>query len=227
MSTDLVPLFPLHTVLFPRMPLPLHIFEERYKQMVQRCLREQIPFGVVLIREGEEVGGAAVPESVGTLARIHAIKRLPDGRMNILAIGTERFHLLEHYADREPYLVGLTQPLHDLPGDPEALNPLAAEVSALFHDYFQALIAQAGVRLPDYELPTNAEELSFVIAAVLQADLAQRQVFLELTDTAARLSEQKALLQTELERLREMTHTSRIAFQRMDTGKWSGTLSRN
>jgi Lon protease-like protein len=205
----------------------MHIFEERYKQLVQRCLQEQMPFGVVLIREGEEVGGPALPESVGTLARIHAIKRLADGRMNILVIGTERFRLLEHYEDRAPYLVGLTEPLHDMPSNPEVLHPLAAEVSALFHEYFEALMAQAGVRLPDYELPPDAEELSFIVAAVLQVELAQRQAFLELTDTVARLSEQKHLLQAELEHLRKMSRLSRMAFQRLDTGKWTSTLSRN
>src|SRR5205814_5524803 len=91
MVDELMALFPLNTVLFPGMPLPLHIFEERYKLMIGRCLEEERPFGVVLIQSGPEVGGTAVPHRVGTTAHIAAVRRLDDGRMNLIAIGQERF----------------------------------------------------------------------------------------------------------------------------------------
>ena len=82
-----LPLFPLNTVLFPGMVLPLHIFEERYKLMMNRCLEQERPFGVVLIREGAEVGEQAVPYDVGTTSVIAGVTRYDDGRMNIVSLG--------------------------------------------------------------------------------------------------------------------------------------------
>src|SRR3954453_11337770 len=86
-----IPLFPLNTVLFPGMPLPLHIFEPRYREMIGACVRDERPFGVVLIKEGREVGEAAMPFEVGTLAKIVGVERLDDGRMNVVTVGTDRF----------------------------------------------------------------------------------------------------------------------------------------
>src|SRR5918992_1580301 len=87
-----LPLFPLHTVLCPGVALPLHIFEERYRLMVARCIERDEPFGVVLIRDGREVGPMT--------------GRIPDGRMDIVAIGDRRFRICELIEGREPYLVG-------------------------------------------------------------------------------------------------------------------------
>ena len=100
-----IPLFPLNTVLFPKQGFPLHIFEERYKQMIQRCVDDSLPFGVVLIESGEEVGGEAIPHKVGTTAEITAMERLQDGRMNLIAMGRSRFRIFA--LDRnEAYLQG-------------------------------------------------------------------------------------------------------------------------
>ena len=88
-----IPLFPLNVVLFPGGFLPLHIFEERYKLMIQRCLDDESEFGVVLIKSGLEVGGNAEPHAVGTAARIVNVKKEEDGRMNIMVTGRERFRI--------------------------------------------------------------------------------------------------------------------------------------
>jgi Lon protease-like protein len=205
MPGEPLPLFPLNTVLFPRMPLPLHVFEERYKQMINRCLQDETPFGIVLIKEGEEVGEAVVPEGVGTIARIHAIERLDEGRMHLLTEGTERFRLLDYIVGSEPYLVGLIEPLHDEPSDTKKLAPLVSHVSDQFHEYFHTLVATAGVDMPDYELPDDPEEFSFVIAAVVRTDMRRRQALLEMTDTAARLRLQKKLLSVEIERIKHLS----------------------
>ncbi|MEZ4622859.1 MAG: LON peptidase substrate-binding domain-containing protein [Caldilineaceae bacterium] len=96
-----LPLFPLkNVVLFPGMVLPLHIFEPRYREMINRCIDEQLPFGVVLIEEGTEIGEAATPHRIGTGAKIIRVERLEDGRMNITALGTERFQIQEVHHDR-------------------------------------------------------------------------------------------------------------------------------
>jgi Lon protease-like protein len=202
MAIELYPLFPLNTVLFPRMPLPLHIFEDRYKRMINRCLQEEMPFGVLLIQEGSEVGDIAKPESVGTLARIHAVERLDEGEMNLLTEGTQRFRLLDTLDSGDAYLVGRIELMRDAPSKIEVVSPLAEEVTRQFQEYFNILVEHAGVQMPTYELPDDAEELSFVIASVIDTDLAGRQTFLEMTDTVERLTLQTALLNVELARLR-------------------------
>src|SRR5687768_9701668 len=123
-----LPLFPLHTVLFPGHPLPLHIFEPRYRLMIGRCLEQSAPFGVVLIRAGLEVGAPAEPYAVGTRAEIVRHERLDDGRLNLLCVGRERFRVRE-LIPGEPYLLGLVEELADAPIEPDAAD-LAAELSA-------------------------------------------------------------------------------------------------
>ncbi|HSV73047.1 MAG TPA: LON peptidase substrate-binding domain-containing protein [Chthonomonadales bacterium] len=203
MGTREIPLFPLQAVLFPRMPMPLRIFEDRYRIMIERCIEHNAPFGVVLIREGEESAEPATPVSVGTLAQIHAVQKLEGGRVNILTVGSERFRVVERHADREPYLIGVTEPYaDDPPADVERLSVLSGSVSGLFGEYFKALISAAGVDLPEYDLPSDAVDLSFVIAAVIQVPLEQRQTLLEMTDTAARLEREQAILQGQIEVIR-------------------------
>jgi uncharacterized protein len=107
-----VPLFPLHAVLCPGIALPLHIFEPRYRAMVNRCLADDAPFGVVWIRDGREVGaGDLAIASVGTFAEIREADRLADGRYDVVAIGTGRFRVEEVFADRETYLVARVDPV--------------------------------------------------------------------------------------------------------------------
>ena len=88
-----LPMFPLNVVLFPGMMLPLHIFEPRYREMINHCIDTKSPFGVLLIKEGQEVDGLATPHSIGTAARIVNVKHETDGRMNIMAVGTQRFEV--------------------------------------------------------------------------------------------------------------------------------------
>ena len=111
-----LPLFPLNLVLFPGMPLPLHIFEERYKAMIGQCLDTEQPFGVLLIKEGLEVGEPADPFMIGTSARIVRVEQLDDGRMNMLTQGERRFQVME-ITQKVPHLVGQIQYLDEEPGD--------------------------------------------------------------------------------------------------------------
>src|SRR5712692_5059879 len=94
------PLFPLNTVLFPQGRMPLYIFEPRYREMINRCLEEDLAFGALLIKEGAEVGATATPHEIGTVARIVDVARSEDGRMNISIMGITRFKLLEQSAQR-------------------------------------------------------------------------------------------------------------------------------
>jgi Lon protease-like protein len=215
MSVQNVPLFPLQTVLFPRMPLPLKIFEERYKRMISHCLKEERHFGVVLIKEGVEVGGPAVPERVGTMTRIHAIEPLEGGQYQLFAEGTTRFTILEVDDTSEPYLIGRVEPLADGPSSGDGLVTETEKARALFRDYFDILVQYAGVQMPEYELPDGAEDLSFVVAAVVQASIPMRQSFLEMTDTAARLSSLQELLTADIERLRLASDRTNFVAQQL------------
>src|ERR1017187_4392845 len=99
-----VPLFPLSTVLFPHMPMSLHIFEERYKAMMRDCRKASTTFGIVAIRSGQETGGGAIPYEVGTLAQRDEIEELPDGGGILVVVGASRFHFAA-FSHRRPCLV--------------------------------------------------------------------------------------------------------------------------
>jgi len=146
-----IPLFPLHTVLAPGIALPLHIFEERYRLMVRRCLEASVPFGVVLIRQGREVAGpdgeGAMELSIagiGTFAEIREASRYPDGRYDILTVGAGRFAVRDIVSDREPYLVGVVDPVEDEAGDPAVEDALAQRVSRRFVDYLRLMQPRDG-----------------------------------------------------------------------------------
>lgn len=200
-----LPLFPLHSVLFPQFPLQLHIFEERYKVMMNACIERDQPFGVVLIKEGEEVGAPATPHDVGCTARILAVKRLADGRMHLLAAGEHRFRLLDYVEAELPYLIGRVEPLEDLPAAAPAMPKLLEEVSDLFLRYLRLLAECANQPLPDgIELPDDAALLAFCIASVAQLSLADKQRLLEMVDTQERLEQERALLTAQIEALETM-----------------------
>jgi uncharacterized protein len=193
-----LPLFPLNTVLFPGMPLPLHIFEERYKLMIGTCLVTDRSFGVALIRSGQEVGEPAEPFEVGTVARIVDVERLPDGRMNLMAVGVQRYRLLR-LLEQRPFLVGLVQPM---PASAELVDAdLAAEVAERFGAYVRDLHG-AEVAGGLAELSREPETLSFQVASLLPIAARARQDLLELDSTAERLRRLRGLLRREHDTLR-------------------------
>ncbi|NUQ69960.1 MAG: LON peptidase substrate-binding domain-containing protein [Chthonomonadales bacterium] len=202
MSPRRVPLFPLNTVLFPGMPLPLHVFEERFRKLVERCVDAKEPFGVILATDPDERGIEIA--RVGTIARIHAVQRLHEGRFNLLAVGDERFYVLRRTATADGYDEALVEPLSDMPGEPEHLAPLANQVRRLFDLYFGTVVQRAGLRPLDYELPEDPENLSFVVAAILQLPLPGRQELLESTSTAERLQQEIACLERDMARAQEI-----------------------
>jgi uncharacterized protein len=188
-----LPLFPLNTVLFPGLPLPLHIFEERYKLMIATCLVTDSEFGVTLIRAGVEVGGPAEPHEIGTIARILEVDRLPDGRMNIVTVGTERFRLTE-VVEREPYLVGRVAPLPS--GHPDADPDLTSDVRDKFLAYLRTLRPELAERAPT-KLADEPEALSFQLAAALPIVPDRRQTLLAMDSAAERLRALRSVIQRE------------------------------
>jgi Lon protease-like protein len=154
-----LPLFPLHSVLCPGVALPLHIFEERYRLMVSRCIERSEPFGVVLIREGHEVGPLTVRVAeVGTTALIREAGRYPDGRMDIMTVGGRRFRVHGVDGDREPYLVGDVSLIEEQVGERREAQRLAALVGRRFLEYLEVLQpALAGEDGPEIEVEIEIE----------------------------------------------------------------------
>lgn len=195
-----LPLFPLGSVLFPGATLNLHIFEERYRLMIARCLEQQSPFGVVLIREGDEVEegrpGArpAEPFAIGTIAEISAKVRLEDGRYLLTAVGRERFRV-QYILQRTPYLIASVAALPD--ERPAGTAAAAAELRATYERYWQAVAAATGVPSQPEDLPGDPLELSYQLADRLQVPVARKQHWLEV-DLRTRLREIAADLRLEL-----------------------------
>lgn len=201
MNTRKLSLLPLNAVLFPEMMLPLHIFEDRYKKMIQACLDGDLTFGVALIKSGQEVGGPAEPYAVGTTARIEEWVQLEKGDFNLIALGGQRFRILA-ILTREPFLQVWVEFLKDAPSDPEALRPLIVEVSEQTRQYLGMLL-QSEERLPRLNLPKEPERLSYTVASALRIPALERQELLELMDTRERLERLQAVLEREIKTLRE------------------------
>ena len=195
---DDLPLFPLHVVLFPDMPLPLHIFEPRYREMVMRCREDKSPFGVILMREGEEAGDQAAPHLIGTTARITQYEEMQDGRMNILVFGETRFRVTQTLHDK-PYLSAKVEPLAEEAGDPYLAQPAAEAVTSLFKKYLRALFAMTGRSLSALQLPREPAYLSYAVASVLQVPLEEKQSLLEIGATTRRLEYEAEILRAEIE----------------------------
>jgi Lon protease-like protein len=203
-----LPLFPLHFVLFPHYPLQLHIFEDRYRAMISECIERNAPFGVVLIAEGTETGDPPVPHDIGCVARILAVKKLEDGRMNLLAVGEKRFRLLEYSEADQPYLIGRVEALDDEDWTEAEPDKPLRDLHRLFKKYLRLLAHCSGMSLPDLELPDDPTALGFCIAAVTQLPAMEKQRLLAMTDPQVRLKSEKRLLRRQIKELETLKTTT-------------------
>jgi len=197
-----LPLFPLErVVLFPGMLLPLHIFEERYKMMIASCQVSEAPFGVLLIRSGEEVGPAATPARIGCTARLTRVDRFPDGTMDILAVGQHRFTLRETpRLAADGYLVAQARITTDEESASQVPAQLAAAVAAEFRTYWAAVTERrrrGAASQGEIELPGAPVALSFHVAAGIRVDPREQQQLLGIDDVTARLERELQLLRRE------------------------------
>ncbi|MGG6270379.1 LON peptidase substrate-binding domain-containing protein [Leptolyngbya sp. AN03gr2] len=184
-----LPLFPLpDLVLFPGRPLPLHIFEFRYRMMMNTILDGDRRFGVLMW--DQEKGQ---PAPVGCCAEIVQFQRLPDDRMKVLTLGQQRFRVLE-YTREKPYRVGLVEWIEDHPPTQD-LRPLAKDVNQLLYDVVRLSEKLSGqdIELPE-EIPSLPTELSYWIASNLHNVPDEQQALLELQDTQARLERESEIL---------------------------------
>jgi uncharacterized protein len=213
--SEVLPLFPLGAVLYPGMLMPLHIFEDRYRQLVRDLLAGPEPrrFGVIAIRKGREtgidgVGGLQSLYEIGCTAALRRVDQLDDGRFHIVTVGTQRFRLLG-LDESQAYLQGEVELLAEEPVAPAAAGPAVRVVQAAFREYLDALTEWGGATVRLEELPDEPSLLSFIVAAAVVVDLPVRQALLAEPDTLHRLAAERALLSRETAMLR--TTTSRPA----------------
>lgn len=184
-----LPLFPLpELVLFPGRPLPLHIFEFRYRIMINTILESDRRFGVLMWDPNR---GRAV--TVGCCAEVTQFERLEDDRMMVLSLGQQRFRVLD-YVREKPYRVGLVEWIEDAPTQMD-LRVLAADVTRLLEDVVRlsAKLTDQAIEVPK-DIPSLPTELSYWIASNFYGAAAEQQSLLELQDTAARLEREVEIL---------------------------------
>lgn len=203
---EMLPLFPLTTVLFPGMRLPLHVFEPRYVRLVQDLLDRGEPrrFGVIAIRKGRETGedGVTALYDVGCVATVRQIEPRDDGGYDLATVGTSRFRLLR--VDRsQSYLRGEVEMLPDDVGEDSA--PRVTKVQAAFRGYLNALADRGGGVINISDLPDEPVLLSYIVGAAMIIDLSERQSLLAAPDAVARLRAERSLLVREIGMLRATT----------------------
>lgn len=184
-----LPLFPLpELVLFPDIRLPLHIFEFRYRIMMNTILQGDRRFGVLMV--DPTTGQVA---DVGCCAEIIHHQRLPDDRMKIMTLGQQRFRILE-YVREKPYFVGLVEWIEDHPVQQD-LRDLATDVNQLLQDVVRLSGKLTGqlIELPD-DIPTLPTELSYWVAGNLKGAAQEQQQLLEMQNTLARLEREIEIL---------------------------------
>jgi Lon protease-like protein len=182
LDDSVIPLFPLHTVLFPGGPLPLRIFETRYTDMVRRCTREQQPFGVVLIQEGDEAGPVATTATVGCSARIADFYTLKDGLLGISCVGERKFRVQRVWRAADGLNMGEVtwldpEPAHALPGEYARLGATVRRAVDELAQQYQ-------------HVEKHFEDASWVgarLTELLPIELNDKQLLLELDDPVARL----------------------------------------
>ena len=221
-----IALFPLHAVLAPGLVLPIHVFEERYRELVRRCLASGESFGVVLIRDGSEVGDPlpSVAE-VGTSARIRVARRYGDGRFHLGVLGDTRFRIERINRERAPYLVAEATAAEEDVGDPVVARRLAGRVALRYLTYLEQLrsVQTAADTRRDEERSGITEEsgeadegravldvarriaspddpvvLSHVLSGLVHIDLDERQALLEASTAESRLARLDTILGREI-----------------------------
>ncbi len=205
-----MPLFPLGTVLYPGLLLPLHIFEDRYRQLVRDLLDGSGPrrFGVIAIRKGRETGAQSVSAlyEIGCTATLRRVTEYEDGRFDLVTVGAERFRLGQ-LGEADPYLRGDVHLLAEDTGDEAAAGQAVAAVHRGFRSYLAALADQGGSQISVPDLPDDPIALSYLVAASMIVDLPVKQSLLAEPDALRRLTAERALLSQETMMLRSLPST--------------------
>jgi uncharacterized protein len=206
--SETLPLFPLGTVLYPGLLLPLHVFEERYRQLVRDLLAGPEPraFGVIAIHEGRETGpnGIVTLYEVGCTATLRQATELDDGRYDLVTVGAQRF-LLTGTDDSRPYLQGEVELLAEETGDETGAALAARSVQDAFRNYLGALAERGVTQVSVPDLPDDPVLLSYLVAASMVIEVRDKQALLAEPDALHRLVTERMLLSRETTMLRTLT----------------------
>ncbi len=190
-----LPLFPLPLVLFPGVPLPLHIFEPRYRQMLNDVRASNNFFGLSYLDPSESERELPPPGHIGCVAEVGESQPLPDGRSNILTVGLIRYRVEDYVERGDPYLVGRVSFFEDEEEDESLIGESSREVADTFTRIARAvrIINDERTNLPDIS-DTDPQRLSFLVAAAIEIDTDVKQELLELRSTSTRLERLSELL---------------------------------
>ena len=207
-----LPLFPLPLVLLPNEFLPLHIFEPRYRQMLNDIALEKNMFGVSYFNPTEEFVQKPPTGSVGCVAEVRDVQTMPDGRSNVVTVGVVRYHLIDYIDDGAPYLVGDVEFFEDEAEDETILNPLADEVFALFRRVALAAHKLSGERgaFPDVQ-QTEPQALSFLVTAAFNLEPDLKYQLLETRSTIERMERLKEILVQTVDKMEDSAEIHKIA----------------
>jgi len=215
-----LPIFPLPVVLFPGVPLPLHIFEPKYRQMLEDIGNFNNLFGLSYFDSSTSDRDLPSPGEIGCVAEVTETQTFPDGRSNILTIGLVRYRI-ESYVERgDPYLVARVNYFEDTDEDDDALIKAAEDVADTFTRIARAVrtINDERLNLPDIS-DTEPQRLSFLVAAAMEVDVEVKQELLELRSTAERLERLKNMLDRAVEGYEERARIHELAKGNGHSGK--------
>ncbi len=215
-----LPLFPLPLVLFPGVPLPLHIFEERYRRLLADVRASNNLFGLSYFvpEPGAEDGPPA--GHVGCATEVVEVQPLPDGRSNIMTLGVVRYRVEEYVERGDPYLVARVEFFEDEAEDAAVVARRAEDVAEMFMRIARAMRTANDERGSLPELPLeDPERLSFIVAAVVEMDAESKQRLLELRSTAERLRRLYTLLAEAVSSYEERARTHELARGNGHAGK--------
>lgn len=207
-----LPLFPLPLVLLPNEFLPLHIFEDRYKQLLKDSLEEKKLFGITYFEPQSDLVTKPTAGTVGCVAEIRENQELPDGRSNILTMGVIRYNLIDYVDTGDPYFVGDVVFFEDEKESESDLQPLTDEVYELFERVAKAAFKLSGGRGRFPEIPKTApEQLSFLVTAAFNLDNELKYQMLELTSTSSRLEKLRDILNQAVNKMEDSAEIHKIA----------------
>ncbi|MDQ3804171.1 MAG: LON peptidase substrate-binding domain-containing protein [Acidobacteriota bacterium] len=214
-----LPLFPLPLVLFPGVPLPLHIFEPRYRRLLADVRASNGLFGLSYF-DANEGGDRPAVGHVGCATEVVEVQPMPDGRSNILTVGVARYRAEEYVERGDPYLVARVEFFADEDDDARVLEKRAAEVTEVFMRIARAMRTINDDRAALPELPeSDPERLSFLVAAVMEMDVAAKQELLEMRSTAERLRRLYTLLSQAVGNYESRARTHQLARGNGHAGK--------
>jgi len=207
-----LPLFPLPVVLFPGVPLPLHIFEPRYRKMLEDIGAQNNLFALAYFDATNSSSELPPSGHVGCVAEVAETQALPDGRSNILTLGVVRYRIDSYVERGDPYLVARVSYFEDEDEESPLINDSAKEVAASFTRIARAVrtINDESANLPDIS-NTDPERLSFLVSAAIEIETDVKQELLELRSTRDRLQRLRGMLETSVKTYEERARIHQLA----------------